>query len=185
VQATCDGAEVADVKVFIDEKLVTGHLDGKAIQADPGVRQFRFETPGFPAVESTVVVHEGEHYRPLPVVFQSRREPLVPVPTTRPVPVLVWILGGAAVVGAAGFAAFGIAGNQKKDSLAGSCAPFCSSDDVDSVRHEYLAADVSLAIGVVALAAGTFLYLTRPEVPLYVGVAPSPNAMAWMTGGHF
>jgi hypothetical protein len=182
VQATCDGAEIADVQVFIDGKLVTGHLDGKAIQADPGLHRFRFETPGYPAALSTVVVREGEHYRPLSVSFLSRREPLR---TTRPVPVPVWILGGAAVVGAASFATFAVLGNQKKNSLMASCAPFCSADDVGSVQHEYLVADVSLAIGVAALAAGTFLFLTRPEKPLYVGVAPSPGGVALMTRGRF
>jgi hypothetical protein len=187
VQATIDGVETSDVRVTIDGKVVSERLDGKAIPTDPGTHQFRYETPGLPPSEATVVVREGEHYRALPVAFQAPHPPPPPVLLTRPVPTLVWVAGGVAAAGAAGFAVFGILGNQKKQSLQRSCSPFCAPSDVDVVQHEYQVADLSLLVGVAALAVGSVLYLTRPEVPVpvRVGVVPSADGALVSAAGRF
>jgi hypothetical protein len=178
VQATGDGQQLTDVTVTMDGDIVKNGLDGKAIDVDPGTHKFRYEASGFPPIETTVVVSEGEHYRPLIVAFRRPFVAPVPVRTQRPVPLAVWILGGASVLAAGSFAAWAIAGNQRKTELERQCAPFCSSSDVDGVQHRYLAADISLGVGVVALGAASLLYVTRPEVPVRVGFAapPSPSA---------
>jgi hypothetical protein len=185
VQATADGAEITDVQVSIDGKVVTTTLDGKAIPTDPGSHRFRFEAAGFAPIETTMVIREGEHYRALPAQFVSHHEPLPAVATARPVPATVWILGALTIAGAAGFTAFGLLGDQKKDSLQNRCAPFCASSDVDVVQHQYLAADISLGVGVASLVTGLVLFLTRPEVPVRVGIAPRASGPALSVHGDF
>jgi hypothetical protein len=186
VQATVDNAETTNVKVSVDGKVVKTRLDGKAIIADPGSHKFRFETPGFPPIETTVTVREGEHYRPIAAEFLTHKTPPPPVEMTRPVPSVVWILGGVAVVGAAGFTTFGLIGNSKKSSLEKSgCQPFCSTSDVDTAMRNYQIADISLAVGVVALVSGSIFFLTRPEVPVQVGIAPSSSGIALSATGKF
>jgi hypothetical protein len=51
-----------------------------------------------------------------------------------------------------------------------SCAPRCAPGSDDAMRFDYLAADLSLAAGVVALAAATWVYFAR-EPPAPRGVA--------------
>jgi hypothetical protein len=187
VQASIDGAETTNVKVSIDGKVIKNRLDGKAIQADPGSHKFRFETAGFPPIEQTVTIREGEHYRPIPADWQTKKAPPVPVEMTRPVPLPVWIMGGVAVAGAAGFATFGLIGNQKKSTLEKQgCAPFCATSDVDTAHTNYMVADISLAVGVAAVVAGSIFFLTRPEVPVQLGVAPSQSGgMSISASGKF
>jgi hypothetical protein len=185
VQATVDGAEIADVSVSIDGAIVKTRLDGKAISADPGAHEFRFETPGFPPNSASVVVREGEHYRSLPVAFQSHKTPPLPVPITRPIPLSVWVLGAVGVAGMAGFTVFGLLGNQKKQSLQTSCAPFCAPSDVDVASHQYVTADLSLLVGAGALVIGSVLFLTRPEVPVKVGITPSPGGIELGASARF
>jgi hypothetical protein len=176
VQATVDGAEIAAVAVSIDGTLVTARLDGKAIATDPGLHAFRFEASGFPPVEQTVVIREGEHYRALPVAFVSHPAHLPnerPIEMARPTPLAAWILGGVGLAGLAGFLTMGIVGDQQKEKLQSQCAPFCAPSDVDIVQRNYIAADVSLTVAVVSLALGSVVFLSRPEVPVRVSLTPS------------
>jgi hypothetical protein len=74
---------------------------------------------------------------------------------------------GAYVAGGTAVAAFGISiafatwGHLDNELLDG-CAPNCPQDSVDHVRNMYIAADVSLGVGVVALGVATWLYLSEP-----------------------
>ena len=178
VQATADGQELVDVTVYVDGAVVKRTIDGKATAVDPGPHAFRFEAPGFAPVETSVVIREGEHYRPLPVVFHAppakvESAPLstAPVQASRPVPAAAWILGGVSLVATASFIGWGIAGYERKRALEANCAPFCAQSDVDTVRQRYLFSDVSLAVAVASLGAASFLYLTRRELPLHARVA--------------
>jgi hypothetical protein len=169
VQASADGHELVDVTVYVDGAVLKTSLDGKATAVDPGPHTFRFEAKAFAPVETAVVIREGEHYRPLPVVFRSEptKNASAPVvPTSRPIPASVWILGGVSLVATASFVGWGIAGVQRKHALEGDCAPFCAESDVATVQQRYLVADVSLAVAVASLGLASFLYLTRPEIPL-------------------
>ncbi len=185
VQATADGVETTAVTVSIDSKVVKTGLDGKAISTDPGAHQFRFEAAGFPPVETTVVISEGERYRALSVEFVAPKAPTPRTRAVRPVPTAVWLLGGVTLAGVAGFTVFGLVGNQKKQSLQNQCAPFCASSEVDVVQHQYLAADISLSVGVAALVTGAILYFNRPELPARVGIAPLASGLAVAAAGAF
>jgi len=102
----------------------------------------------------------------------------------------------AGTVGLAGLAGFGIlyaiARNDNKDLM--SCWPTCSESRLNDVRKLYLAADVSLGVGVAALGVATWLYFDsksseeRPAVkkPRYaVDVQPSTTGLYATVSGAF
>jgi hypothetical protein len=170
IRAEKDGADVAAVRVVEDNEVIATRLDGKAIELEPGEHVFRFETDGAPPVSLTMVVHEAEKNRVVPVHFAGpHKEPLASAAsadgadtTSRPVPVGVYALGGVGLAGLAGFTVLGAIGKSNESSLKSSCSPNCAKSDIDSVRAKYLAADVSLAIGVASLATAAIWYLARP-----------------------
>ncbi|WP_438030710.1 hypothetical protein [Sorangium sp. So ce233] len=83
-------------------------------------------------------------------------------PAEPSIPPLAWAAGG---VGVAGLAVFAVAGALSLDAeadLRATCAPRCAADDVRAVRVQHAVADLGLGVGVVALGAAAWLYLTRP-----------------------
>lgn len=173
-----DGGPSTAVPATIDGKPFAGKTDGRAFDVDPGEHTFVFSPPGEPTVEVRVVVREGEKSQKVDATSKlwippsasptgSATGPLAtPPPATkreRPVPWPVYALGGLALVGAGGFVGFGLAGTAGKSDLE-TCKPTCAEDDVSSVRTKYLVADVSLAVGVVALGVAAVVFLTRPEI---------------------
>lgn len=160
-----DGRDRTDARVSIDGHLLAGHLDGRAVGVDPGAHVLRFELPEGGSVEKRIVAREGEHDRPVPGTFPlARHESPTPERPPRPVPLASWILGGVGV-GALGVSATfaGIAwfGDPGWNSLQ-SCRGACNADDVSTVRTRFAVADVTAAVGVVALAIAAYLYLDRP-----------------------
>ena len=81
------------------------------------------------------------------------------------------LLGG---FGLAGLAAGGLLtywGVKDNQSL-GQCSPLCSPSSVDHIRTMYLAADISVGVGVAALGVATWLYLRSPSTEQ----TPAPQA---------
>ena len=72
---------------------------------------------------------------------------------------LAYALGGVGLVGVGGAGLFTYWGRQDNSTLRSSCAPDCNPASVHHVRMMYLAADLSGAAGVVALAASTWMFL--------------------------
>ncbi|WP_437321676.1 hypothetical protein [Sorangium sp. So ce385] len=101
------------------------------------------------------------------------------------VPGLVWASGA---LGAAGLAVFAVAGAlslSAEADLRATCAPRCPGDDVRAIRVQHAVADVGLGVGVLALGAATWLYLTRPAAarPPNAGVAaPGPALRPFVAG---
>ncbi len=108
-----------------------------------------------------------------PVVEAPKSEP-APAPaaapsfaneTSRPVPMLTYVLGGGGLVALGVASAFALHGVSVRNDLAASgCEPNCAIDRVDSARTSFLAADVFGVAGVAALGGALAIYLTRPEV---------------------
>lgn len=186
------GASTTRVKVEFDGALLKDGLDGKAVPVDPGEHTFRFllgddSTGAEPEVrEMVVVIREGEKNRKLEVAFG---EPPPPDPGTAPsgpveqdegIPIATIVLGGVGVVGIGMFAAFALIGTSEKSDLENDCAPNCAEDEVDSVRTKFIVGDVSLAVGVVSLAAAAIIWATsggssaQADVAgLTIGVTPT------------
>jgi len=169
------GAEYVDVRVYVDGVKVADALDGKAIPVDPGLRALRFEREGSAPVEMRVLLREGERHRPIDVTFLDAAAnggastPSGPVPPpsgegsrsaeAKSPPVAGFILAGTAVVAFGSFAYFAIRTHSDVSSLQTHCAPACSSADVDPVRREALAADISLGVGLLSAAGAVWLFV--------------------------
>lgn len=159
------GADVLKATLLVDGKEVATELDGKAIALDPGQHTFRFEVAGKAPVEVKAVIRDGEQRR----TVEASLAPDRPAPTTPPPaveldqgsPVLGYVLAGVGVVGLGSFGYFAYSGTSKKSDLEKTCAPNCLQSDVDSVKQKLLIADVSLAVGIVALGVGAYLILTH------------------------
>jgi hypothetical protein len=174
-----EGVAVKEAKLFVDGKPRDQGIDGKAMEVDPGNHTFKIEAPDSVPASVDILAREGEKLRVVRVELQSTKKPVVPPkpPVTepkpnpnpnngdrqRPIPTSVYAAAGIGVVAAAGFTVFAISGSSGKSDLE-PCKPECSADEIGSVRTKFIVADVFLGVSVVALAAATYLFLTRPSV---------------------
>jgi hypothetical protein len=162
-----DGKDVADARVLDGGTLILERLDGKAIEVDPGEHVFRIERAGLPPVERKLVVREGDKLRRVEVQLGSGTKTPATTETERDVTPAFWVVGAAGIVGLALFGGLAGAGIAKKNDLDDrACAPNCPTEDVDEVRSLFLGADISLGLGLTALAIAPILYFTSPEVPV-------------------
>jgi hypothetical protein len=153
------GRDVVDVTVSVDglpPVPVTAH----AISLDPGQHKLRFARPGMPAINQDILLRESEKNRSVTITFGAR-EAHAP-PGERPVPVATWILGGISAAAFGTAAVFGALGLGQR--TADHCATGCSASERDSTLAKFHVADVSLAVGVVALGAALYFYFSRPAV---------------------
>jgi hypothetical protein len=157
------GRDIGAVRVFIDDQLVTEHLDGRSMPLDPGDHRFRIEARGFAPVAQSFLLREGEQARAIhmKLVSPHAREPLPPEKKSAGIPWPSYVLGGVALLGFAGGTYFFFSGKNDVSDLRSSCAPHCDESDVDSARAKIRAADVLLGVGVVALGAATFIALNH------------------------
>jgi len=185
IHAESAGQDRSDVKVEMDGKVLTDKIDGKGIDVDPGPHQFKFTLEGHAPDVKDLVIHEGEKLRNLRVVFDPPPPPVAPaapapIPMHRPVPAYVYFLGGVALVGASGFAYFGLTSESERSRLERTCSPTCPDDDVIGLYRKSLFANISAGVGGAALATAVILVLTRPSVPVISGgtalsVTPVPG----------
>jgi hypothetical protein len=118
-----------------------------------------------------------------PMVPPAQEEPK----KERPVPTGAWILAGAGTIALAGFAAF--AGVGLSERANDHCGSGCTQSQFDRVTTDLRVADVSLAVGVVSLAAAAWLYLGRPtakrSLTAWFDVRPAPGAGTLLVGSVF
>jgi hypothetical protein len=164
--AQSSGRDLEAVKVSVDGRVLTTHLEGRAIPVDPGKHRFSFTAAGRRETQVDVIINEGIKHR---LIMAELGQPLAeptpaielaapPAQPARPMRPLARGLFVASAIGLAGFAGFGLWGLSQEHSLNDECAPGCSPARVDTVRRRYLAADVSLAIGAIALGLGAYLH---------------------------
>ena len=163
VTARARGADVLDVRVFIDDTLAAERLTGFALEIDPGLHKFRFESSPWPVVEREVLASEGvkdqhidvDFAPPLPTVAQASTH-------AEPKPFRLersdYVFGGIALAGFATLGYFGGTGLYDAHQYETTCKPYCSASDVDALRTRLVIADIGLAVGVIALAVGLFLH---------------------------
>lgn len=183
VECVADGASVRDARLFVDDVLHAGGVDGKAMELDPGPHVFRVEAPHSPPVSVTAVIREGDKLRVVRLEVPARTEPgpasrgestlaataAAPAPRTealvprRPVPWPVFALAGVGAAAGAGFAYFAVSGAAGKSDLY-LCKPGCSEAQISDVRTDFLVADVFLGVTVIAVGAAAYLFFTRPTV---------------------
>ncbi len=190
------GHDTADVKVTLDGAPLSDHLEPRAIPVNPGPHRFRFtmgaEGAAQPlAVEVTVILREGEQRRAVAAHFNPGGE-ATPAPAsarpTREVVGAAIALGAVAVVGGGLFAYLASSAQSTADTLRATCAPSCNPADVSAVRTKEIAANVSLGVGIGALATGLGVVLFGPrEVPppVSAAVVRVPGGSVFVLGGRF
>lgn len=154
------GADVLGAAVLLDGAPLPATSLGRAFAVNPGAHVVRAEHPDYSPIEQQVVVREREKGRLLALVL-SAGETEAPKPRT--IPWLSWALGGVAVLGGAGFGGFWASGMDKVSDLRGSCAPYCSPEQIDSVRPTFTAARVSLGLGIGAAVGAVLVHLLQPS----------------------
>ncbi len=82
------GQDVVSVKVSMDGESIGDHLDGTAIQVDPGQHKFSFEVAGRQPVEWSLVISEGQKDRREPIALGAPAEGTraSPAPINAPAP---------------------------------------------------------------------------------------------------
>jgi hypothetical protein len=176
------GVPRTDVRVKLDGAPLPDKNEGKPIPLEPGAHSFVIEADGAPRVERTLVLKEGEKNKKLTVTVAAAPESAeAKSAESRPVPIGVWVFGGASIVALATSAVFTIDGLGKKSDL-DACKPRCAASDVDAMSSSFTLADVALGAGVMAGAAAVYLFLTRPAAPSHESNAtPSASARARAT----
>ena len=133
---------------------------GQAINLDPGPHTVQADAPGMIAGTESVELAKGEKRRAT-VTLKAQAAAELPPAVHRPVPVAAIVLASLGAVGIGGFIGFCIAGNSLRGTLDASCKPTrsCNPSDVDTIKTDYVIADVSLGVGIVSLAAATVLFI--------------------------
>jgi hypothetical protein len=175
--ASSEDGDESDVEVFIDDELLTDHLDGRAFELNPGIYVFRFERPPADPVVKRVILREGEKNRLVSAQFDLRPDPKpepaepvapeAPAPKPvmeeyRPVPFATYVLSGTALVAGATAGLLGASATNSRDDAEEACAPLCSDADLAPTRRRAIAADVSAGIAIAAAGAAVYFYVKRP-----------------------
>ncbi len=182
------GNALTGVRVMVDGEPLLERLDGKPLLMDSGEHVFRYEAPGFEAVEQRITIAAGDRQRALTVHFaaspahsaeKARAAAALDEPSRdtggRSVPVPSWIFGGTALAAFASATYFGVSGVSQRGRALGSdgCAPNCPASEKTSIQTKFLVADISLGIGLISAGLATYFFLRPRE--------SAPRAVANMT----
>lgn len=171
----------ADVAIAGAQVTVDGAAYTAGSPLDPGEHVIRVTGTGIAPSERRVRLAAGDGEKEIAIeIAPAAAKP-------RPLPIAPIALGGVGVVGLAVFIGFGAAGNAKKADLdEQGCKPNCSEYAVSSIKKHYIAADVSLGVGLAALVAGGVLlglHLAAPKqaaaVSSRLGLSPGAGAFTW------
>jgi hypothetical protein len=177
---TPSGADIADARLELDAQPERA-LDGRSITVNPGKHQVTVRAPNFAPVTLQVQFVEGQKLRQQALTLQplsdlssasgSKAQTAAPGSSTaeRRFTVVQWVAASTAVVGGLGLTYFGLKA-RAGDSDLGACSPKCSKEAVADVRGNYIAANVSLGLGLIGLAVGAVHY------HLIQGRSPALNA---------
>jgi hypothetical protein len=164
-----DDAPIGDVRVLADGRLLTSQIDGVALPLDPGIHELAFSRGETVFATKKLVVLQGQRNRIIAVRYHAARAAAAARVEASPVraelratttgrasylPSYLTLGVGAAAIG--GAALLTMWGRGDNDRLA-ECAPSCPQASVDHIHRLYLAADISLGVGVAAVAVGSWL----------------------------
>lgn len=149
------GRDLTEIAVFVDGARVDSARDGMAVPVDPGPHVVRIVQAGKAPVEQRVIVREHEKARPVRVVIFS--DPPEARTATRPIPSIVYALGGVAIAAAGVSTYFAISGLNDRSSFG--CSSGCSPSEATRVSRELLASDLSGIVALTALGVATWIYV--------------------------
>jgi hypothetical protein len=172
------GKDILNARVLVDGVLLTDKLDGSSVFVDPGPHDYRFEWPGHGSVAQPIVIREGEKSRLISVKFPPEEATAGLSSQKRSIPAGVFVFGGLAIAGFAGFTGFYLSSDSDVSHLRSTCAPTCPSSDVDSVRTRLTVSYVSLGVGIASAGfATTWFFFSRgsKKESAALSVVPAPG----------
>lgn len=178
-----EGADVAEATVLLDDAPFLSRVDGLARPLDPGPHRLEVRVAGEAPVRVGLVVVIGEKQRIVPVIV-PRAQVVAPAPrTSRAVSPWIYVTGGAAFAGIAGFAFFGLKALAGHADLRDGCATTrsCSDDQITSNRTTFWVADASLLVGLVGAGLTGYLLYERAHDSRAVA---SPRPLTISAGMH-
>jgi hypothetical protein len=192
------GRDTTQVRLKVDDVEVSPSLLTSAIPMNPGRRRLQFISPTGKQRKVMLILREGEHSRRVAVDFrpgpQLRNDPiktLVPAPEKGYRSWLPWALAGVGAAAMGSFTYFALTGRSRQGDLERTCSPHCTSEQTNSLGRAYLAADISLGVGVAAIAGGLVVWLwDKPSAPISVGrtgwlLSPQKNGISIGYKGKF
>lgn len=172
VVARARGKTLTDARLSVDDEPLAETLIGAALEVDPGPRVFRVESPGHAPAVVTVTIREAEKNRVVELELAPQSDP---GPEPARTPVTSYVLAGVGALGLVSFSYFGLRGLDRRSDLA-ACKGKCAEADVDAVRSDFVAADVSLAIALLSFGGAAYLHFTAPGGgPAAVGLSIAPR----------
>jgi hypothetical protein len=167
------GNDVTAVRVTMDGEQLAEKLTGTALDVDPGEHVFAFDAGG-QRVERHLVIHQAEKNRRESVVLGGQavaasnalaEPPQAGLGTHKTIAI------GAAGVGVVGIAlgsVLGLLANSKWEQAKTDCGAGCAQgspaqEEASSAHSTATLANVSLVVGVVALATGAVLWVLAPR----------------------
>lgn len=157
------------------------HRDSANLEPGQGAQK-----PSVAAEEQRRLSRNGASAAPDEAAAAPKRDSVGPGP-------LPFIVGGAGVAAVGAGVLLNIWGRQDNNKLLASCAPNCQQSSADHVRHLYVAADISIGVGVAALGVASFLYFTgnhaKENPAIHTGYAidvePTPKGVFATVSGAF
>lgn len=166
------GRVLSAVAVTIDGKPWVDHLDGSALEVDPGQHTFTFQAAGFPPATVKLQIREREHalrqeilLGPPPAEGTSSTQPATtdgnaPISTQR---ILAWTALGLGATGILVGSVFGLKSKSKHDD-AKACGTTCPDEpsyqaNEDAIKFGNIST-ASFIVGAVGLAGGVALWVT-------------------------
>ncbi len=160
LSATVDGHDATDAHVILDGERLTSGLDGRAVPVDPGPHTARFERPGHGHVEVKVVAREGEKNRLVTgafVVSGSSSKAVKGEGSSFPYVPVAFAATGALALGGAFLMHLDM--TNRANELGTSCAPRCAPSERDALSDRLVLRNVSLVVGIGALAVAAVTYV--------------------------
>jgi hypothetical protein len=156
--------DIVDGEIFVDGRPLAAANRGREHLVDPGKHLVVAKRAGWSDTSEEIVVGERERGRNVRLVMTghvaSPEQPARLVrPAARRVPMLTWILGGAAFVAGGSWAYLHVRATDETDTLRATCGLSCPKDAVDDAFFLVDASYVSLGIGVAAALGATLVYL--------------------------
>jgi hypothetical protein len=148
--------------VQIDGQPFSESVDGIARPLDPGIHEVRVTVEGKELVQRATVV-EGTKAQRIVLTLPTNEPASMPV-ARRPISPWTNAAGSVGVAALGSFAFFGIRGLALRSDVL-DCTPKCPPSEVDDARRQFLFADISLGVSVVALGVTAYLYFSRSTDP--------------------
>ena len=166
------GQDVLGAHVSVDGVALAHGLEGRALEVDPGVHTFRFESAGA-AAEQVVLIREGEKSRTITATLD--RGPVAPAPSAavaplpasstsslRPSP-WTWALGGIGLLALGIGAYLELSVNADASGLESMCGHSCSHAQVDPlVLKQQVLGPIAFGIGALSLGLAGYTLFAAP-----------------------